>query len=91
MANIKDRSSEILEIRAAARRTTVEAMLREHTCPTCCRGRHSPYREYDSRGKVRAGCVDAHHTGALVGESASWHSRSEAREIRKTEWSRISR
>lgn len=56
-------------------------------CPTCTRSPHNPYRRYDNRGKVLEGCVDACHEGKLVtpSESARWHSRKEAKDIRRAE------
>ena len=53
-------------------------------CNTCTRSDHSPYRVYDTRGKVVAGCVDACHTGRLMtpSESANWHHRPDAKRIR---------
>ena len=55
------------------------------TCNICCRALSDPYRQYDERGKVTEGCVDACHTHHLVvpSESAWWHDRPEARKIRK--------
>jgi len=55
------------------------------TCNICGKPDHSPYRLYDDRGKVRAGCVADCHTGRLQtpSDSASWHARPEARDIRR--------
>jgi hypothetical protein len=54
------------------------------TCPICTRSIYSPYRVYDDRGHVIQGCVDKSHTGHLVtpSESARWHHRPEAKQIR---------
>lgn len=54
------------------------------TCNTCGRAAGSPYRIFDARGKVIAGCVDDFHTGHLVtpSESSFWHNRPEAKKIR---------
>lgn len=54
-------------------------------CPSCGHTAGSPYRVYDSHGKVYRGCVDRFHNGALVtcSESNFWHNRPEAKRIRK--------
>ena len=54
-------------------------------CLTCGRDVYSPYRTFDSRGRVTGGCVDASHTGKLtpISESSRWHNRLEAKKIRK--------
>lgn len=52
-------------------------------CPSCTRKADAPYRVYDQHGKVRAGCIDAFHSGAtLVGESSFWHNRAESKKLR---------
>lgn len=55
-------------------------------CLTCGKPVSNPYRVFDERGKVLAGCVDSAHDGQLVvpSESASWHNRTEAKRIRKS-------
>lgn len=59
--------------------------MAQETCPLCCRPLSSPFRVYNDRGKVTAGCVDDSHTGHLtpISESASWHSRPEAKRLRR--------
>ena len=54
-------------------------------CPTCTQPDYSPYRTYDARGKVTAGCVDDCHTGRLqpISESNRWHHRPAAKTIRR--------
>lgn len=54
------------------------------TCNTCTRKSFAPFREYDERGKVIAGCVDEFHTDHLIvpSESSVWHDRKEAKKIR---------
>jgi hypothetical protein len=54
-------------------------------CLICGQPDHRPYRVYDARGKVLAGCVDDCHTGQLItpSESAHWHGRPDARKIRQ--------
>ena len=56
-------------------------------CPTCTRGKYNPYRRFDARGKVIAGCVDDFHGEHLTPISAdsAWHNRKEAKAIRKRE------
>ncbi len=58
-------------------------MTQTTTCNTCTNDERRPYRVYDERGKVITGCVDACHTDHLIGESARWHNRPEAKQIRK--------
>jgi len=60
-------------------------MRASETCPTCTRSVYSPYRQYDSHGKVLGGCVDECHTPHLltISESTRWHNRPEAKQIRK--------
>lgn len=52
-------------------------------CPTCTRAVSTPYRQYDSHGKVVSGCVDASHVGHVYGESLRWHVGLHGREIRR--------
>lgn len=54
------------------------------TCPTCTRAAGSPFRVFNARGKVTAGCIDHFHTGHIVtpSESAAWHSRPIAKTMR---------
>jgi hypothetical protein len=54
-------------------------------CATCGRAVSSPFRVYDSRGKVTLGCVAPDHEGHLIPatESARWHNRAEAHTIRR--------
>ena len=54
-------------------------------CNTCGKDARHPWRVYDERGHVLLGCVDGAHDGQLVTPSASatWHNRSEAKEIRR--------
>lgn len=69
---------------AQAKSIYLSAANQRGLCPTCGRANHSPYRTYDSRGKVTAGCVDEFHTGHLIpiSESNFWHNRKEAKKIR---------
>ncbi len=63
-------------------------------CPSCTHPFHSPFRQYDSEGKVLMGCVDECHTGHLtsLSESQRWHQRPEAKAIRwKLREGRVSR
>jgi hypothetical protein len=55
-------------------------------CPICGQPAGSPYRSYDSRGKVVQGCVSEFHTGHLVtpSETAFWHSSTAAKKVRAT-------
>ena len=62
-----------------------DAMLAGLTqCPTCTRSKYDPFRQYDERGKVIAGCIDDYHTGHLtpISESNAWHSRKSAKQHR---------
>ena len=53
-------------------------------CRTCGRNLDQPYRVYDAFGKVVQGCIDADHDHAfLIGESARWHNRKEAKAWRR--------
>ena len=52
-------------------------------CTTCVRPAAMPFRVYDERGKVTLGCVDAIHTGHLIGESLRWHNDLKAHQIRE--------
>lgn len=52
-------------------------------CCLCGRAAANPYRRYDARGKVTEGCVDAFHHGHLIGESAAWHTRPVAAQLRR--------
>lgn len=56
-------------------------------CPICGRPANDPWRVHDGRGRVVEGCVGEAHTGHLVSpsESARWHNRPEARELRRRE------
>ena len=78
------------EIRAAVRLghgdTTTAGAER---CNTCTRPVASPFRRFDSNGKVIEGCVDAAHTGHIYGESLRWHMRPAAKEIRKAATERL--
>ena len=53
-------------------------------CTTCNRRSNDPYRVFNERGKVIAGCVDECHTGQLItpSESSWWHTKKEAKAIR---------
>ena len=77
-------SEKILSIRAAAGNPC-------NTCPTCGRAPSAPYRRYDAQGRVTEGCIDATHTGRLVGTSESnrWHMRPVAEVMRRAELKRI--
>jgi hypothetical protein len=59
-------------------------VIKSELCPTCFRLPLDPFRQYNERGKVTAGCVDHFHTGHLRtgSESARWHGRPEAKKIR---------
>lgn len=72
----------ILAIRARAGNTCA-------TCPTCTRTAAGPFRRLDDRGAVVAGCVDATHAGHLYGASLEWHNRTQAKQIRKAELTRL--
>lgn len=74
-------SEKILAIRAAAHAALGSTM--PTSCPTCGRAPGLPYRRYDAAGRVLEGCVDAAHTGHLVGESARWQGRKAAEDIRR--------
>lgn len=68
-----------------AQQTWPASEVHEHgLCNTCGRPAHSPFRVYDERGKVIAGCIDNWHTGHLVtpSESSLWHNRPEAKKMR---------
>ena len=53
-------------------------------CRTCCKALDKPYRVYDEHGKVIQGCISADHDGVyLIGESARWHNRKEAKAYRR--------
>ena len=75
-------STTILQIRAAHGNPN-------ERCPTCGRAPSEPYRIYDGHGKVKYGCVDALHGGHLIGESARWHNRPEAKRIRQADLRQI--
>lgn len=52
-------------------------------CPTCSHYANDPWR-WTLGGVITEGCIDAHHTGALVPHSqdAHWHNRMSARILR---------
>jgi hypothetical protein len=54
-------------------------------CPTCTRSKYDPFRRYDERDRVIAGCIDDFHTGHLTPISASndWHNRKFAKAHRR--------
>jgi hypothetical protein len=58
-------------------------------CATCGRSAASPFRVFDGRGKVTAGCIDAFHSGHIYGESLTWHNRPEAKRMRKETLARL--
>lgn len=68
-------------------RYPMEQKRREaETCTICGQSAYSPYRSYNPQGHIVEGCVDQFHTPAfegIVSESARWHHRKEARDIRK--------
>jgi len=77
-------SKKILDIRQRALTELGTEMT--DTCPTCTRPANSPYRRYDARGNVIEGCIDAiHSTAHLIGESARWHNREDAKDLRRHE------
>ena len=78
-------SAKINTIRAKALGVTLEALLDEHTCPTCVRPAAAPYRRR-SAGSVSEGCVDAHHQG----HADAWHSRKQAYALRAAELASLS-
>lgn len=55
------------------------------SCRICGKPVDAPYRVYTSDGRVREGCVSPDHDDHLVtpSESARWHARPEARDIRR--------
>lgn len=71
-------SAKILSIRA-------KAGNENKVCPTCGKSPGSPYRRQDARGRITEGCIDAIHTDQLYGESARWHDKTEAKQIRRNE------
>jgi hypothetical protein len=60
-------SAKILAIRAAAGNPCT-------VCPTCGRGQAAPHRRI-LEGRIYEGCVDACHTGHLIGGSLEWHQQ----------------
>ena len=52
------------------------------SCPLCGHASGAPYRRVHN-GRIIEGCVDAHHSDALYGESLAWHMRPVACELRK--------
>jgi hypothetical protein len=80
----KKNSARINAIRQANGGSTSE-------CPTCCRPVNSPFRVFDEAGKVVMGCVDAAHEGHFPrpSESAVWHYRHEARDMRRQDLARL--
>jgi hypothetical protein len=71
------RSNKINAIRKAAGNPMTQ-------CPICTRSAEAPYRHHEN-GTVKAGCVDAFHTGHLYGTSLEWHLRPSAQEWRAQE------
>ncbi len=61
---------------------TIENTTKEKVCCTCGRLASNPFRSYDSKGNIVHGCVDRAHDGKLIGNSAAWHNRTEAKKIR---------
>jgi hypothetical protein len=59
-------------------------------CPTCCRPAEEPYRRV-IEGAIREGCVDASHLHLIgeTSESAAWHNRPEAQDMRMRELTRL--
>jgi len=51
-------------------------------CTTCCRTAAAPYRRVVD-GRIVEGCVDAIHTGHLIGGSRDWHETLAAYQIRE--------
>jgi hypothetical protein len=51
-------------------------------CTTCCRPAAAPYRRI-VEGRIVEGCVDAIHTGHLIGASRDWHETLGAYQIRE--------
>lgn len=78
------RIAKTLEIRATARKVSVDEML-QGPCPICARGAHDGHFRADARGHAIEGCVDAHHAQAyrgLASERSHFYFRAAARGIR---------
>lgn len=49
-------------------------------CRLCCNPVTQPFRQFDERGHVKAGCIAADHNGHV---KDAWHMRTVARTLRK--------